>query len=171
MCKFASSPMPLGMLMPRTVVRRGMKRVAGKVFGVANINLCNALQDWGGQTCAQLHEHFVAAHMKYACNFEFAIHLNVFLITFSAAAAAATTQHQTTAKGAQIIPGNVFIVFVCLPLSLSLCVCACVRLSLPRRQRLNEPQCLGAGSTERSTHSKAKQSKTDNATCRRATRK
>lgn len=65
-------------------------RVAGKVFGVATINLCNASQG-GGQTCAQLHEHFVAAHMKYACNFEFAIHLNVFLITFSAAAAAAAT--------------------------------------------------------------------------------
>lgn len=70
-------------------------RVAGKVFGVATINLCNASRGWG-QTCAQLHEHFVAAHMKYACNFEFAIHLNVFLITFSAAAAAAaaTTQLQ-----------------------------------------------------------------------------
>lgn len=37
-----------------------------------------------GETWAQLHEHFVAAHMKYACNFEFAIHLNVFLITFYA---------------------------------------------------------------------------------------
>lgn len=71
----------------------GRKRVAGKVFGVATINLCNASQGLG-QTCAQLHEHFVAAHMKYACNFEFAIHLNVFLITFSAAAAAATTQLQ-----------------------------------------------------------------------------
>lgn len=61
-------------------------------------------------TCAQLHEHFVAAHMKYACNFEFAIHLNVFLITFSAAEAARShTPHATATaaratKGAQIIP-------------------------------------------------------------------
>lgn len=99
MCKFASSPMPLGMLMPCTRPESGEGyvggRVPGKVFGVATINLCNASQGWG-QTCAQLHEHFVAAHMKYACNFEFAIHLNVFLITFSAAAAAAaaTTQLQ-----------------------------------------------------------------------------
>jgi len=44
----------------------------------------NSLSSSLGKTCAQLHEHFVAAHMKYACNFEFAIHLNVFLITFYA---------------------------------------------------------------------------------------
>lgn len=71
----------------------------------------------------------------------------------------------TTAKGAQIIPGNVIIVFVCLPLlsptlPSSLFLCAYVRLSLPRRLRLNEPQCLGACNTEHSApHSKAKQNR------------
>lgn len=140
-------------------------RVAGKVFGVATINLCNASQGWGQNLCA-ITWAFCGCTYEICMQFWICHSFKCFLdYILGSSRRSSYNTATTTAKGAQIIPGNVIIVFVCLPLLSPtllpfLFMCAYVRLSLPRRLRLNEPQCLGACSTaEHNAHSKAKQNR------------
>lgn len=123
--------MPLGMLMPRTrPEKRGVcgRKSGWQSFWRGNHKFMQRISGLGANLCA-ITWAFCGCTYEICMQFWICHSFKCFLdyILGSSRSSSSYNTATTTAKGAQIIPGNVIIVFVCLPLlslSLSVCVCA-----------------------------------------------